>query len=116
MTLRDDMAALTAKTIKTGKKKKEEARKKATAKAKRNGKKRAKEIIEGLPKRINEAAKKGESHVYEWCFSGSESGRYMLVAIWRWAEQQHFETKFERNCEGANEGQDNVDNLIISWE
>ena len=101
--------------IKTKTEKREEAQRKATNKARRNGEKRAKEIIEGLPKRIKEAAEKGESRVYEWCFSSSESGRYMLGAIGCWAEQQRFETKFNRNCEGANEGQDNVNNLIISW-
>ncbi len=39
----------------------------------------------------------------------------MLAAIGRWAEQQRFKTKFEYNLEGSNEGQDNEDNLIISW-
>lgn len=116
MTLKDNMVAITAKSIKTKKREKEEAQRKAANKAKRNGKKRAKEIIKGLPKRIKEAAKKGESSVYEWCSSGSESGRYMLGAIGCWAEQQGFETKFKRNCEGANEGQDNEDNLVISWK
>lgn len=116
MTMKDDMAALTAKTKKSQKRKKDEEKKKATDKARRNGEKRAKEIIKDLPKRIKEAARKGETSVYEWCFSGSEAGGYMLGAIGRWAEEEGFETKFKYNCEGANEGQDPSDDLIISWE
>lgn len=113
--LAEEMATLTDEANKTKKEKEEEERKKATAKAKGSGKRSAKEIIEGLPARIKEAAKKGDTSVYEWHYSGNEAGGFMFSCIGQWAREQGFDTKFRGNCEGANEGQADMDYLTISW-
>ncbi len=86
-----------------------------TRKAKKDGLESAKTRIVNLLSKIKVAAKKGESSVYEWCFSGSEWGGYMLGAISHWAKEQGFEVEWSRNCEGANEGQDRTDSITISW-
>lgn len=116
MTLKNDMKNLAVEARKIKKEKEEEERKKVTAKAKESGERSAKEIIEGLPARIKEAAKKGDTSVYEWHYSGNEAGGYMFIHIGQWAREQGFNTKYKGNCEGANEGQSDMDYLTISWE
>lgn len=113
--LAEEMAILTDKANKTKKEKEEEERKKATTKAKGSGERSAKEIIKDLPARIKEAAKKGDTSVSEWHYSGNEAGGYMFSCIGEWARKQGFNTEFRGNCEGANEGQSDMDYLTISW-
>lgn len=114
--MKDDMKAITANVKKIKLEKEAEERVKATAKAKKVGRKDAKAIIEKLPARIKAAAEKGDNSVCEWCYSGSEHGGYKFGFIGEWARKQGFKTEYKRNCEGANEGQDNMNYLTISWE
>ena len=115
-TLAGEMNTLTTEVKKNqeeGKRIEAEAKNKQ---AKRDGLESAKTRIVNLPSKIKVAAKKGESSVYEWCFSDSEWGGYMLGAISQWAKEQGFEVSWSRYCEGANEGQDRTDSITISWD
>lgn len=110
------MKNITDEANKTKKEIEDIERKKATIEARESGERNAKRIIKGLPKRIKEAAKKGDTSVYEWHYSGNEAGGYMFSHIRQWAREQGFKTKYKGNCEGANEGQSDMDYLTISWE
>ncbi len=116
MTLKDKMKTLSTEANKIKNETEQEKREKATDIAKKNGIIGGNRIVKELPARIKTAAKKGDTSISEWCYSGSETGGYTLGTICRWAETEGFKTKFDRNCEGANEGQDDMDYLTISWE
>lgn len=110
------MSKITEEINKTKNETAEDIRIKAQAKAKKNGKKWGNEKIKKLHALIKTAARKGESSVSEWCYSDDEAGRWGLTTISQWAETEGFKTEYSRNCEGANEGQDNMDYLTISWK
>ena len=116
MTFKDTMVELTNKTKKIKLDKKQKDNKKEIGMVQKESEQCANRIIKDIPKRIKDAAIKGESSIYEWCYSGDNHGRGALVLISEWAKEQGFETKFERNCEGANEGQSPMDYLTVSWE
>ena len=110
------MKKITDEAKRTKREKEEIEREEATIEARESGERSAKRIIEGLPKRIKEADKEGKTSVSEWHYSGNEAGGYMFSCIGEWARKQGFKTEYQGNCEGANEGQDDMDYLTISWE
>ena len=110
------MTIITKEVNKSKNETEEDIRRRTEEKAKRDGKKWGNEKIKKLHALIKAAARKGESSISEWRYSDDEAGDWGLTTIRKWAESEGFKTEYSRNCEGANEGQGNMNYLNISWE
>lgn len=105
MTLKDNLAKTTNKAIANKKKQKETKEEERTKEGRKKAEKWADNIIENLPKQMEDEAQKGEDKIIVNFNRGSEEGRWGMEHLKKWAELQGFIANVNRTGDG----------LIIKW-